>query len=97
MKRTTLAIFALVLLALLAGCTSGNSTTQVNNNTDVSTQGEIIFEESGHYENGDSTVTRFVDREAGVVCYKYDDKMDGEYGHAGGLSCMPIENTDLEG
>lgn len=95
-NRRSLAVIALAILAGLAGCVGGDSGPEPSENTNASTQGEIILSESGHYTSGDSTVTRFVDREAGVVCYKYDDKMGGEYGHAGGLSCLPIEQTDLD-
>lgn len=40
-------------------------------------------------------VERFVDRDAGVVCWTFNDH--DAYAGAGGLSCLPLEETDLAG
>ena len=36
-----------------------------------------------------SNVTRFIDEEAGVVCWEYDGY------RSGGISCLPIDETKL--
>ena len=90
MKRTTLAVIAVVLLAGLAGCIGGgDSGPEPSENTDASTQGEIVYENP---PEGDGVI-RFVDSEAGVVCYVFarGDGYDGQ----GGLSCVPIEDTNF--
>jgi len=79
MKRTTIAVIAVVLLAGLAGCVGGEDP----NNSGEERNGTVI----------DGEVTRFVDTEAGVVCYKYED----DSWEQGGISCVPLEQTDLDG
>lgn len=85
MKRLT--IIAVVLLVGLAGCTGGG--TDATDNSDVTGDGAIVFDDVGTGDN----VIRFIDREAGTVCY-YFAHPDG-YAGQGGLSCMPIENTNF--
>lgn len=43
------------------------------------------------WERLSSTVDRFVDRDARVVCWRY------AFGHKAGLSCLPLEQTSLGG
>lgn len=40
-------------------------------------------------------VERFVDNDAGVVCWIYSDGSVAPEGQAGGISCIPLEQTDL--
>lgn len=93
MKRTTIAVIAVVLLAGLAGCTgSGPSDADPSaQDTESTNAGTIVYENPPEGEG----VIRFVDREAGVVCYVFarGDGYDGQ----GGLSCVPLNDTALEG
>ena len=41
-------------------------------------------------EKADSLTTRYVDEEAGVVCWVYTAF------HGGGISCLPISETKLD-
>lgn len=83
MERKTIALIALVALAGLAGCLGGGA-------EDVETPEEDVEYESVEVH---TDTTRFIDREAGVVCYKYGSPSYDE----AGISCLPIDQTDLEG
>lgn len=80
MKRTTIAVIAVVLLAGLAGCVGGSG-----EQTPDSGPSDEDVQEGGSFED----VDRFIDREAGVVCYKFSGF------EKGGLSCVPIEQTNF--
>lgn len=91
MKRTTIALIAVVLLAGLAGCVGGDNSPDKEQNTEATTNGTIVYD---GVETSDE-VTRFVEAEAGVVCY-YFAYPAIEAGQ-GGISCLPINDTALEG
>jgi len=78
MERKTIALIAVVLLAGLAGCVGGDET------TDSGPKDEKV-QDDGRFDD----VDRFIDREAGVVCYKFTGF------EKGGLSCVPIEQTNF--
>lgn len=82
-NRRVLAVIAVVLLAGLAGCVGGGA-------EDVERPEEDVEYESVEVH---TDTTRFIDREAGVVCYKYGSPSYDE----AGISCLPIDQTDLEG
>jgi len=97
MKRT-LALIVVVVLAGLAGC-SGVNTDGTADATATPTpepqepQNVTQIAESDDAFVDDYGIHRFVDDEAGVVCYTYKD---GEgAGQGSGLSCMPLNQTDL--
>ena len=90
------ALALLVLTAGLAGCLGPENMVEEKPATPTDSNSTVIHEGDGGFKQGYSKVTRFVDEEANVVCYKYDEKMNTEYGHAGGLSCLPMNDTDLE-
>lgn len=97
MKRITLAVFALVLLAGLAGCLSGGDTgSSQATDTSVETETEVFGEIIKSNDGGE--VHRFVDREAGTVCYIFDEEgaIGSGAGWQSGISCVPIEHTTLE-
>ncbi|AGM11553.1 hypothetical protein M199_gp113 [Halogranum tailed virus 1] len=86
-------VFAICLVAgmlLLAGCTGGGSTPEPSDSSDVTDSGSIVYD--GVQTSND--VVRFVDHEAGVVCY-YFAHPDG-YAGQGGISCVPLNQTNLE-
>lgn len=95
MKRT-LALLSVVVLIGLAGCVGVNTdgtaaaadTPEPHEPQNVT---KIADETDGFVD--DYGIHRFVDEEAGVVCYTYKD---GEgAGQGSGLSCMPLNETDL--
>jgi hypothetical protein len=80
-------IIALLALVALSGCISAGD----SGGDSDGPNGETIE------TDGAEDVSRFIDTEANVVCWVFDDKIDGEYGHAGGLNCLPIPETALDG
>jgi hypothetical protein len=84
--RRALLIGLVGLLALTAGCSGSSTDAQPTESTD--TPAEV--------EAGDG-IERFVDEEAGVVCY-VSDKEGATASGAGwksGISCVPLNETDL--
>jgi hypothetical protein len=77
MTRYLIASACVVGCFLLAGC--ANPVVQ-------GTPGTVSQVTTG----GMSTVSRYVDTEAGVVCWLL------KTGYAGGISCLPIDETRLE-
>ena len=73
MKKITLIVIVLVLLSILVGC----ETTQIEPKTIT------------QYETWLGDVSRFVDKEAGVVCW-----LSAVYGGYA-ISCLPIKDTML--
>ena len=97
MKRITLAVLALVLLAGLAGCVGGDGTgSSETTDTSVESETEVFGEVIKSNDGGE--VHRFVDREAGTVCYIFDKEgaIGSGAGWQSGMSCVPIENTTLK-
>jgi len=89
MKRKTIALIAVVLLAGLAGCsTEGGDSTGQEVETPASSEGEVVAGED-NYKDG--TFRRYVDEEAGVVCY------EKSMPSGTGIDCMPLEQTGLVG
>lgn len=90
MKRTTIAIVAVVLLAGLAGCTGSSGEEPTSTPAPAETGEETTLE-------GQEDVTRFVDAEAGVVCYKFDAEGASASGAGwnSGISCVPLNQTEL--
>jgi hypothetical protein len=84
--RIAIALIGVALLAGLAGC-AGEPHPTTDKSPSVTGDGTVV------YENGDEDVVRFVDREAGTVCY-YFSSVDVDAGQ-GGLSCVPIDQTAL--
>jgi hypothetical protein len=78
MRRSLIAFVCLVGCFLLAGC--GNDSVVAGTPATVSKVNT----------GGLSTVSRYVDAEAGVVCWLL------KTGYAGGISCLPIDETRLE-
>lgn len=83
MERKTLAFIGIVLLAGLAGCLSGGEESVERPEEDVEYESVEVHTDT----------TRFIDREAGVVCYKYGSPGWDE----AGISCLPIDDTNLGG
>jgi len=73
MKMKRIAL-VLVLVALLVGCETDPEWKNPDNQERLSSVG---------------TVYRYIDAEAGVVCWIVDG------GYNGGMSCLPIGETDL--
>ena len=96
MKRKTLALIVVVLLAGLAGCLSGGEEspeqeTQTPEPEESEVFGEVI------QSNDDGEVHRFVDEEAGTVCYIFDKEgaIGSGAGWQSGMTCVPIEQTNF--
>lgn len=86
MRKKSLLLVAVVLLAGLAGCGTTEDSTQSNsvgNNSMTQVTGEVP---------SDGT-HRFIDEEAGTVCYIHNDDLGS--GGAGGMSCLPLNETSL--
>jgi len=89
MKRKTLALIVVVLLAGLAGCsTEAGDSTEQEAETAASLDGEVV---AGGDNYNDGTLRRYVDEEAGVVCY------EKSMPSGTGIDCMPLEQTGLDG
>jgi len=82
MNKKALLLIAVALLAALAGCSADGGESEVENS-----------DEDVEYESVEvhTDTNRFVDEEAGVVCYKYGEPRWDE----AGISCIPINQTDL--
>ena len=78
----------MVATGSIAGCLGGGQE-QKQDNSDSSSEGVVVYKDVP--DSGD--VVRFVDREAGTVCYYFSK--DGGYDGQGGLSCVPIEDTNF--
>lgn len=88
MERKHLILLAVIGLAALAGCLQDDGTPP-EQNTEASTNGVVVHES---LETGEGVV-RFVDEEAGVVCYGFAQNTG--YDGQGGLSCLPLNETSL--
>jgi hypothetical protein len=76
-------ILLVVLLGwLLVGCAPSEAPSDSSPNVHYVT----------NYNLGGFNVTRFVDAEAGVVCWVFSPGQGG----GGGISCLPIDQTKLE-
>lgn len=90
----TLALVALAVALLLAGCgadTDTSSETPIpQGQTTVDTSGytSITGAEDDTYRDG--TIRRYVDREAGIVCYQ------AVQASGTGLDCISIDETALQ-
>ena len=85
MKRITLIVLILVLLSVLVGCVERNE-------PEISTKPTtpvVLVTELGNSGATDYRVSRFIDKEAGVVCWI--SKVS--YGYA--ISCLPLKDTLL--
>lgn len=87
--RRVAAIAFVVALVALAGCMGGGDAPNAERNTNASTTGTAVYDDV----TTSNDVVRFVDREAGVVCYYYAHP--DSYAGQGGLSCVPMNQTDL--
>jgi ABC-type Zn uptake system ZnuABC Zn-binding protein ZnuA len=85
--RKLLAILAIGALLALAGCAEDTQPNETDSS--ATTNGTVVYEDVPVSDD----VTRFIDKEAGTVCYVYSG--GGGYDGQGGLSCMPIEDTEL--
>lgn len=81
MRKRKLLMVAVVLLAALSGCT-GDGAEESDSSTVETT------------ESIPDDVTRFVDEEAGVVCYQFH-AAPGSRASSGGIACVPITETKL--
>ncbi len=70
---------ALVYLLVIVACSGCAARTATSDPVSSVTSGLSYY-----------AVTRFVDHEAQVVCWKY------AFGYAGGLSCLPLAETALD-
>ena len=95
MKRKTLALVALVALAGLAGCLGGGEESPEQQTETPTEDGEVFGEVIESNDGGE--VHRFVDEEAGTVCYIFDEEgaMGSGAGWQSGMTCVPIEQTNF--
>lgn len=90
MKRLVLAFLAVALLTAMTGCIGAPQADPSNNSDATAGDGEIVYDKEVPHDEG---VVRFVDGEAGVVCYAFSQH--GGYDGQGGLSCVPLSETNL--
>jgi hypothetical protein len=89
MKRKLWILIGVVVLVSLAGCLSAENPSAEADTTETTTEGSVVYEDVP----SDGDVIRFIDEEAGTICYIYSKT--GGYNGEAGISCMPIEDTDL--
>lgn len=83
-QRIVLAAVLVLVMGLVSGCAG---TGEPPNNEDSADAVDVV--NSNGYKKFDipnSDVLRFVDEEAGVVCYKL---------YSNGIDCLPLNETDL--
>lgn len=88
MNRKAIALIAVILLALFAGCSSAASDDAQTTDTP---------EPSEEQETRDK-ITRVVYPDDGVVCYVMDEEgaMASGAGWESGISCLPLNQTNVE-
>lgn len=84
-RREYLAAFATLLGTTVAGCT-GESMSEAEARDILDDETDI-----GQMSNDGDNITRAIDREAGVVLYLTGVGLD----YGGGLTAVPIDETDL--
>lgn len=86
--RTSLVLTAIALVSMvaLAGCSTGGGQADATPTAEDPAGGVHI---AGDDDYRDGTLRRYVDREAGVVCWE-KSMPDGT-----SIDCLPIEQTDL--
>ena len=96
-NRRVLALIALVALAGLAGCLSGGeeSPEQETQSPEPAEEADVFGEVIQSNDGGE--VHRFVDEEAGTVCYIFDEEgaIGSGAGWQSGMTCVPIEQTNF--
>ena len=103
--KKLIVVFALIFI--LCGCVGPQDYDAETQNTPVQPNPEppTLHLDYGHRINVDGDViTRFVDVDAGVVCYMYKSwkyktalgLTEFTDGMAGGISCLPLSETNLD-
>lgn len=81
MKRLAL-LGLLALVVISSGCVDSESSPEEQQNTEVT-------EKNVYQDTAVTGIDRVIFEDDGVVCYAFDD------GYGGGLSCMPVNETEV--
>lgn len=95
-RRTFIATVGAAGATGLAGCLGGSDDTS-DDQQYTTTERDAVFDEVAEADDG-GTIERFIDEDAGVVCYRLrrEGAVGSGAGWESGLSCVPLNETDLD-